>query len=140
MSRAVHRGGCACGTVRFEARGEPWRTGLCHCLTCRKAHGSPLNAFAVFPVEAVTITGRTGVFRSSEHGRRFFCRGCGGPAYFQDEGGDEIGIGLGSFDEPDLFRPTYEGFVGRRESWLGDLPTLTRHYEGNRPKGGRSEG
>ena len=74
---AVHKGGCACGRVSIEARGEPYRVGVCHCLTCRKLHGMPFSFYAVFPPDAVTITGKVDVFASSEHGRRYFCPACG---------------------------------------------------------------
>ena len=47
-------GGCACGQLRFRARGEPLRVGLCHCMTCRNESGSAFNFFAIFPVEQVT--------------------------------------------------------------------------------------
>ncbi len=43
----VRQGGCSCGAVRLEARGELIRVGLCHCLTCRKETGGPFMAFAV---------------------------------------------------------------------------------------------
>ena len=42
-------GGCRCGKVRFEARGRPYRVGICHCLDCRKHHGALFYAAAVFP-------------------------------------------------------------------------------------------
>ncbi len=48
MSVSVHKGGCACGKVSIEARGEPYRVGVCHCLTCRKLHGAPFSFYAVF--------------------------------------------------------------------------------------------
>jgi hypothetical protein len=41
-------GGCACGAVRFAVRGAPVRAGLCHCLTCRKAHAAAFNPFVVY--------------------------------------------------------------------------------------------
>jgi hypothetical protein len=48
MANSVHKGGCACGKVRFEARGDPNRVGVCHCLTCRKVHGAPFNSMSYF--------------------------------------------------------------------------------------------
>ena len=42
-------GGCPCGAVRIAAAGAPWRVGLCHCLDCRKHHGAPFFAAAIFP-------------------------------------------------------------------------------------------
>ena len=50
-------GGCLCGNVRIVATGLPYRIGLCHCLDCRKHHGALFHASAVFPQNAVTITG-----------------------------------------------------------------------------------
>ena len=141
-------GGCECGRVRFTATGEPWRVGLCHCLTCRKRHGAPFNAFAVYPREAVAFTGpdrqpislsQMGCFATSEKGRRYFCRECGSPTASDEIGGDEVELFLGSFDEPDRFAPTYESFTPRRERWLAGLPGLVRHYDGNRTGPRRTE-
>ncbi|MGH6866535.1 MAG: GFA family protein [Methyloceanibacter sp.] len=81
MSQNVHTGGCACGEFRFEAREEPYRVDICHCLTCRKAHGAPFNFYLVFPSEAVIFGGEVPEFSSSEHGQRYFCAACGSPAY-----------------------------------------------------------
>ena len=49
-------GGCLCGALRFIASGKPYRVGLCHCLDCRKHHGAPFHASAIYPETAVTIT------------------------------------------------------------------------------------
>jgi hypothetical protein len=50
-------GGCACGAMRFVAEGEPYRVGLCHCFDCRKQHGAPFGAFAIFPTDRVAFAG-----------------------------------------------------------------------------------
>ena len=42
-------GGCLCGNVRITATGRPYRVGLCHCLDCRKHHGTLFLATAIFP-------------------------------------------------------------------------------------------
>ena len=131
-------GGCACGAVRFEADGEPYRVGLCHCMTCRKETGAVFNSFAIYPAAAVRISGTTAVYRSSDTGRRHFCPACGSHVFARDAGSDEIELHLGSFDEPNRFQPTYEGFVGRREAWLPPFTGL-RQYRGNREGTGRTE-
>ena len=81
----VTTGGCLCGGLRFTARGEPYRVGLCHCLDCRKNHGALFHGSAIFPETAVTVTGE-----ARDYQRRFFCPTCGSPVYahFDDEIGD----------------------------------------------------
>ena len=115
----IREGGCACGAVRFKTQGDPLRTGMCHCLTCRKAHGSAFNPYAVFRVEQVSVEGELTSWQSSPDYRRDFCPRCGSPVI----GGDsrEAEVSMGSFDEPGLFEPQYELWVKRREPWLAPL-------------------
>lgn len=124
-------GGCLCGDVRLVARGRPYRVGLCHCLDCRKHHGALFHASAIFPAEAVTITGGTRDFAG-----RHFCPRCGSPVFSRT--GDEIEVNLGSLDAPDAFKPTYELWTVRREAWLPAFK-LKHRYERDREGGGRSE-
>jgi hypothetical protein len=124
-------GGCLCGDVRLVASGRPWRVGLCHCLDCRKHHGAVFFAAAIFPQDAVTITGETRAYSG-----RHFCPRCGSSVF--NSYGDEIEVHLGSLDTPDQLTPTYECWTVRRESWLPPLP-LARHYERDRDSSGRLE-
>lgn len=124
-------GGCLCGDVRIEARGRPYRVGLCHCLDCRKHHGTLFHASAIFPQEAVTVSGAT----SDYHGRHF-CPRCGSSVFGHSE--DEIEVYLGTLDAPDQFVPTYELWTIRRESFLPPFP-LAHHYEKDRPGADRTE-
>lgn len=133
-------GGCACGAVRFMARGQPYRVGLCHCFDCRKQHGAPFGAFAIFAVDHVTFSGDApGAYADSERGRRYFCRSCGSPVFAREEGSDEIELFTGAFDAVDLFAPTYESWVCRREAWLPDMPSVRHRYELNRTGQQRTE-
>ncbi|MGI9488425.1 MAG: GFA family protein [Geminicoccaceae bacterium] len=124
-------GGCLCGDVRIVASGSPYRVGLCHCLDCRKHHGALFYASAVFPEEAVTITGET-----CGYAGRFFCPRCGSSVFARST--DEIEVHLGSLDAPDLLMLTYESWIIRREAWLPPFP-LTKRYDRNRDATGRSE-
>jgi hypothetical protein len=127
----VEAGGCACGALRFHARGEPLRVGLCHCMTCRRTSGSAFNAFAIYPRARVAIQGRTQAWRSSATGERRFCPRCGAQVFATEDGSGEIELRLGAFDRPNLFAPTYEAWIGRREDWLHTTNLVG--FPGNRP-------
>lgn len=124
-------GGCLCGSVRLVANGRPMRVGLCHCLDCRKFHGSLFHASAIFAQEAVSIEGVT-----ASYAGRFFCPRCGSSVF--NRSADEVEVNLGSLDEPDQFRPTYESWTIRREAWLPTFE-LAHHYKKDREGTGRSE-
>jgi hypothetical protein len=115
---SLRRGGCNCGAVRVEIRGAPVRAGLCHCLTCRKATGSPFMSFADWPRSQVTVTGETSHWRATTD-RRHFCPACGSQLFATEDGNDEIEIRLGILDDaPGDIIPEYELWTDRREPWL----------------------
>ena len=117
---------CLCGRIRITATGTPNRTGLCHCLDCRKHHGALFFAAAIFPADAVTITGETRDYKS-----RHFCPTCGSSVFASFPGSNEIELHLGAMDAPDQFTPTYECWTVRREAWLPAFP-LARSFERDR--------
>jgi hypothetical protein len=121
-TEAVHEGGCACGAFRFRATGAPLRASLCHCMTCRQVHGSAFGAYAIFTREQVEMTGKLGVWRSSEHGRRHFCPVCGSVPYMEFVTRNEIDLPFGAFDETGVFEPEYELWCKHREPWLPSGP------------------
>ena len=106
----THAGSCLCGAVRIITTGRPYRVGVCHCLDCRKHHGALFHASAIFPEDAVTVDGGT-----REYAGRHFCPRCGSSLFGRS--GDEVEVNLGSFDAPDQFKPTYELWTIRQESW-----------------------
>jgi hypothetical protein len=113
----IRMGGCACGQLTFEARGEPKRVGLCHCMTCRKTSGAPFSAYVIFAIDQVTISGDYRRWSVTPRTEDCFCPVCGSQVFDRDSD-TEIEIKLGAFDEPNLFTPTYESWAKRREHWL----------------------
>lgn len=124
-------GGCLCGAVRFAVKAEPHRTGICHCMDCRKHHGAPFHASAIFPESAVTIEGEPKSYQG-----RYFCSRCGSSVFGRS--GNEIELNLGAFDATDQFTPTYELWTVRRESWLPPFP-VEKHFDRDRDNSERSE-
>jgi hypothetical protein len=141
LAEPVHRARCVCGQVELHASGQPRRVGLCHCFDCRKLHSAPISVFAIFSRGSVELSGpergplphdalRTYERRPGD--RSAFCTRCGAHVFGVVDRSDEIEVFLGSFDETNVFTPTYELWTIRREQWLGNLPTLTRHFERDR--------
>ncbi|PKR56133.1 GFA family protein [Thalassospira marina] len=124
-------GGCQCGAVRIIAVGHPYRVGLCHCLDCRKHHGALFHASAIFPADAITVSGETRAYKG-----RHFCPNCGSPVFGQS--GDEIEVNIGILDDINQFQPTYELWTIRRENWLPDF-TLKHSYDRDRETDRRYE-
>jgi hypothetical protein len=129
MSMESYEGGCLCGKVRFRVSAPMLDSGYCHCRMCQRNSGSPVIAFATFPVEAFGwIRGAPAVYASSANARRQFCAGCGSYMVFQrDDLPQEISVNVGAFDDPTAFPPRSHIFSESRVSWLhidDDLPRL----------------
>ena len=126
-------GGCHCGAVRYEVRGEPYTHALCHCSDCRRHAGAPMVAWTMFPQEALTmIKGATKVYESSENGRREFCSECGTGLFYSNAQTlpGLIDIQSASYDEPDAIPARVHIQVAERIKWMADaheLPTFDRY-------------
>ena len=121
----------ACSPGRMTSRITSALVGICHCLDCRKHHGALFHASAIFPEDAVTITGAT-----AEYKGRHFCPACGSSLFGRT--GDEIEVNVGCLDAPNLVKPTYESWVIRREDWLPPFE-VARRYPRDREGTGRTE-
>ncbi len=73
-----HQGGCHCGKVRFEIRGQLDNPVMCHCNLCRKLHGH-VSAYARFNRKDLHLIEEDGLrwYRMSGKTDRGFCKLCG---------------------------------------------------------------
>jgi hypothetical protein len=68
----AHVGTCFCGAVEIAVEGEPAGMGYCHCRSCRSWSGGPVNAFSLWPPDAVKVT------KGEDKSYRKYCAECGG--------------------------------------------------------------
>ena len=123
MSGVIRQGGCRCGKVRYEVRGEPEKVGFCHCADCRKETGSAFLAYAGWSRDAFSSTG---AYRTYEG--RSFCPECGTRLFHLSE--ERAGICIGSLDAaPSDLSPSREGWIKRREPWLHAISGVSEHRE-----------
>ncbi len=76
-----YQGRCFCGAVELRVVGEPATMGYCHCASCREWSAGPVNAFTLWPPQAVTVTrgaSLVGTYKKSENSIRKWCKACGG--------------------------------------------------------------
>jgi len=77
----AHHGTCFCGAVQIVVRGEPAAMGYCHCESCRTWSAAPVNAFTLWPRDAVQVTrgaDQLASYHKSDNSHRTWCRSCGG--------------------------------------------------------------
>jgi hypothetical protein len=82
----TYKGSCFCGTVRFEASGQPEAMGFCHCESCRHWSAAPVNAFTLWKPEALRVTqgeGSIGTYNKTPISYRKWCKECGGHLFTQ---------------------------------------------------------
>ncbi len=125
------KGGCACGTIRFELTSEPYDCGWCHCTICRAVSGAPAMVFATVPVDDcrfVSGESQVGLFRSSGFGRRQYCTSCGTPLTMQvDHQPETIDFTVATLDDPERTTPEFHIFHGSRIAWFETTDDLPRH-------------
>lgn len=126
-------GGCMCGAVRYETRGEPFAINHCHCRSCRKHNGAAVVTLAGFKAEQVRFSGdERRVYESSPGVHRAFCGKCGTPLTWEGDGGalgPVVEFHISTFDEPERLVPTAHAFEPERIPWFDVADNLPR-YEG----------
>jgi hypothetical protein len=130
MSDKTLTGGCLCGALRYEARGEPIYAGHCYCEDCRKASGSGFIPFMGYPAASFSVTGPTSqvttkAFNGGDAVRNF-CPRCGSLVFGGIVGEHESHtIYAGSLDDPAAFQPKMALFNSRRPAWATLPPDVT---------------
>ena len=128
---ATHPGGCFCGAVRYVATGAPLNVRICHCQMCRKLTSSAFFARAMFPSEAVTMSGPVARFHSSEDLERLFCPACSTLVGVQRVSRPDLfGITLGSLDDPNALAPECHVWTSAKVDWLVLDDGLPQYLEG----------
>lgn len=134
----VMKGGCLCGAVTYEARGEPEITGHCHCADCRKTSGTGHCTHVAMRADGVHLTGAMSSYRrpadSGNIVERFFCPTCGSPIYSTNAAmSGLVFLRASSLDDPDQVTPQMVVYASRAPKWdLMDagLPSFAEVPEG----------
>ena len=105
----THKGGCLCGSVRYQVTGAPEVASVCHCRYCQLRSGSAFSISVYFAQDQVQLG--DGVVKTHElttaSGRAFdtrFCTECGTTVWWTiGTRPNSIGISGGTFDPPSFW-------------------------------------
>ena len=129
----MRTGGCQCGAVRYEAKGEPQHHALCHCADCRASAGAPAVAWMAFAAGDVTVTkGTPKAYVGKSGSQRSFCPECGTGLLFVNEAmlPGIVDIQSATLDTAAAEEPQAQIQCAERLPWherVSDLPEFARY-------------
>ena len=113
------QGSCLCGKVTYQINGGVGEIVHCHCLTCRKAHGSAFSSVAAVQdkdFEVLTVSTLKS-YQSSLGKHRYFCVHCGSQLYAKRDNTAHIILRLGSLDSDIVSMEKEHIWVSQKASW-----------------------
>ena len=129
------RGGCLCGSVKYEVSGQLGHADHCHCSMCRRQHGAAFGTYAECNADEFAWTAGEDLVKTYEtpSGAGWvFCSECGSTLAGSDNG-RIFGITLGSVEGDPGVRPEAHIYVGSKAVWDEISDDLTQYEE--RPEG-----
>jgi len=121
-------GKCLCGAVGVEVETKQITISVCHCEMCRRWSGMAFAGLAA-DEHAVTRSGETAIYRSSEWAERAFCAKCGANLWYHFLPDDRYVFMAGLFDLPAEAVIHEQIFVDHKADWYEVRP-LARQSTG----------
>ena len=96
-------GGCLCGAVRYEVNDELRDVVVCHCVECRRYHGTS-GAYTAVARDGLALEDPQERLRwfpgpnSATRGERGFCATCGSSLFWHSPDRPTISIAAGTLD------------------------------------------
>ena len=118
----VAGGSCACGKMRFELDGRPFRMHHCHCGRCQRARGGAHATNVLYKIEALRYTdGEDLLVDFNLPGAEFFgtsfCRECGGAMPRRSSVRGAVVVPIGALDTHPEIHPLAHQYVESKAPW-----------------------
>jgi hypothetical protein len=133
MPKPTATGRCVCGAVRYELRGELRGVLVCHCVECRRYHGTS-GAYTAVARDDLTLLDPENLLRwfpgpqSVTGGERGFCSRCGSSLLWREPDSATFSVTAGTLDGPTGLRIVQHIWDEQRADWepVDDLPRAPR--------------
>jgi hypothetical protein len=133
MSKPSATGRCVCGAIQYELHGELRGILVCHCVECRRYHGTS-GAYTAVAREGLVVRDPEQQLRwfpgptSETGGERGFCARCGSSLLWREPGKVTTSVSAGSLDGETGLSIARHIWDEQRADWepLDDLPRSPR--------------
>lgn len=133
MSAPTATGRCLCGAVRYELRGDLRGILVCHCIECRRYHGTS-GAYTSVARSGLALFDPEDQLRwfpgpqSATGGERGFCGRCGSSLLWREPGSTTYSVAAGTLDGETGLRVVQHIWDEQRADWEldDDLPRVPR--------------
>jgi hypothetical protein len=129
----THTGQCLCGAVKLKLSGDPLAARMCWCRDCQRLASGSATVNALFPAEAVEVTGDLTLHhKTADSGNtveRAFCSACGSHVFSRPlvTPPAPYRIRAGVLDNPEIAKPSGIIWTDSAPSWAVFDPSLPRH-------------
>ena len=126
-TKVAIKGGCLCGSVRYEITGPLLDADHCHCSMCRRQHGAAFSTYAEFnPGDFKWTSGENHVktYETLAGAGWCFCSECGSSLAGTAKGRITT-VTLGTVEGDPGIKPASHIYVGSKAQWHeinDDLP------------------
>lgn len=129
------KGGCLCGSVRYESPEEPQMVAVCHCTHCQKSSGSAFSVNLGMAADSVKFTGTPAVYEdkgtSGQPLFRMFCGKCGSSLATDAKAFPGIlFVKAGTLDDASWVNPGLEIWTQSAQKW-SDVTHIPTKFPGN---------
>jgi hypothetical protein len=122
MSTPTATGRCVCGGVSYELRGDLRGILVCHCVECRRYHGTS-GAYTAVAREGLTLRDDEGLLRwfpgpqSETGGERGFCSRCGSSLLWREPDSATYSVAAGTLEGATGLRIMQHIWYSQRADW-----------------------
>ena len=129
----IIKGSCHCGAIHIEISGSVYGLKHCHCISCRKLHGTLFASNSIVNAEDFKIVKGSDNFhdysiRADKIAR--FCKTCCSPIYAYVPGWPKaVYIRTGILDDDPGVRAAYHWWVSEKAPWYDIHDNLSQFPE-----------
>lgn len=123
----TREGGCVCGSVRYQLRGNPLTLYACHCTRCQTRSGSAftLNLIAL-QTDLTVVQGAPE--SAGESGKRKRCPACATGLWSERRIPGVIWLRAGTLDDTRWLKPVAHVWVRSAQQWFA-IPEGVKTFE-----------